>query len=70
VGFKAEKPGELREVIDRALKAEGPALVDCVVPAGVLRAKIEKGFETCRRSGKPKKPEAQRLVKKVEVERV
>jgi pyruvate dehydrogenase (quinone) len=33
VGFKAEKPGELREAISQALKAEGPAIVDCVVPA-------------------------------------
>jgi pyruvate dehydrogenase (quinone) len=33
VGFRAEKPGELREAIDQALKAEGPAIVDCVVPA-------------------------------------
>ena len=32
VGFKAEKPDELRGAIDQALKAEGPALVDCVVP--------------------------------------
>ena len=32
-GFKAEKPGELRDAIDKALKAEGPAIVDCVVPA-------------------------------------
>jgi hypothetical protein len=31
VGFKAEKPGELREAISQALKAEGPAIVDCVV---------------------------------------
>jgi pyruvate dehydrogenase (quinone) len=36
VGFKAEKPGELREAIDQALKAEGPAIVDCVVPADEL----------------------------------
>jgi pyruvate dehydrogenase (quinone) len=36
VGFKAEKPGELREAIDQALKAEGPAIVDCVVPANEL----------------------------------
>jgi pyruvate dehydrogenase (quinone) len=36
VGFKAEKPGELREAIDKALKAEGPAIVDCVVPADEL----------------------------------
>jgi pyruvate dehydrogenase (quinone) len=32
-GFKAEKPGELRDAIGKALKAEGPAIVDCVVPA-------------------------------------
>ena len=36
VGFKAEKPGELREAIDQALKAEGPAIIDCVVPADEL----------------------------------
>jgi len=36
VGFKAEKPGELREAIDQTLKAEGPAIVDCVVPADEL----------------------------------
>jgi pyruvate dehydrogenase (quinone) len=35
-GFKAERPGELREAIDQALKAEGPAIVDCVVPADEL----------------------------------
>jgi pyruvate dehydrogenase (quinone) len=33
VGFKAERPGELREAIDKALKADGPAIVDCVVAA-------------------------------------
>jgi pyruvate dehydrogenase (quinone) len=33
VGFKAERPGELREAIDQAFKAEGPAIVGCVVPA-------------------------------------
>jgi pyruvate dehydrogenase (quinone) len=33
LGFKAEKPGELREAIDQAFKAEGPAIVGCVVPA-------------------------------------
>ena len=27
VGFKAEKPGELRDAIDQALKADGPAIV-------------------------------------------
>jgi len=36
VGFSAEKPGELREAIDQALKAEGPAIVSCVVPADEL----------------------------------
>jgi pyruvate dehydrogenase (quinone) len=35
-GFKAEKPGELRGVIDAALKADGPAIVDCVVAADEL----------------------------------
>jgi pyruvate dehydrogenase (quinone) len=35
-GFKAEKPGELREAIDQALKVEGPAIVSCVVPADEL----------------------------------
>jgi pyruvate dehydrogenase (quinone) len=36
VGFKAEKPGELREAVDQALKADGPAIVGCVVPADEL----------------------------------
>ena len=36
VSFEAEKPGELRGAIDQALKAEGPAIVDCVVPADEL----------------------------------
>jgi pyruvate dehydrogenase (quinone) len=36
VGFKAEKPGELRKVIDQALKTEGPVIVDCVVAADEL----------------------------------
>ena len=36
VGFKAEKPGELREAIDQAFKAQGPAIIDCVVPADEL----------------------------------
>ncbi len=35
-GYKAEKPGELREAISQALKAEGPAIVDCVVAADEL----------------------------------
>jgi pyruvate dehydrogenase (quinone) len=36
IGFKAEKPGELRDAISQALKAEGPAIVDCVVAADEL----------------------------------
>jgi pyruvate dehydrogenase (quinone) len=36
VGFKAEKPGELRAAIDQALKAEGPAIASCIVPADEL----------------------------------
>jgi pyruvate dehydrogenase (quinone) len=36
VGFKAEKPGELRKAIDQAFKAEGPAIIDCVVAADEL----------------------------------
>jgi pyruvate dehydrogenase (quinone) len=35
-GFKAEKPGELRDAIDKALKADGPAIVDCVVAGDEL----------------------------------
>jgi len=35
-GFKAEKPGELREAISQAFKAEGPVIVDCVVAADEL----------------------------------
>ena len=36
LGFKAEKPGALREAIDKALNADGPAIVDCVVAANEL----------------------------------
>jgi pyruvate dehydrogenase (quinone) len=36
VGFRAEKPGELREAIDKALKADGPAIIDCVIAADEL----------------------------------
>jgi pyruvate dehydrogenase (quinone) len=35
-GFRAEKPGQLHEAIDQALQAEGPVIVDCVVPADEL----------------------------------
>jgi thiamine pyrophosphate-dependent acetolactate synthase large subunit-like protein len=36
VGFKAERPGDLRDAIDKALKADGPAIIDCVVAADEL----------------------------------
>ncbi len=36
VAFKAEKPGELREAIAKGLKADGPAIIDCVVAADEL----------------------------------
>jgi thiamine pyrophosphate-dependent acetolactate synthase large subunit-like protein len=36
IGFKAERPAELRDVIGKALKADGPAIVDCVVAANEL----------------------------------
>ena len=35
-GFKAEKPGELRDAIDKAHKADGPVIVDCVVSANEM----------------------------------
>jgi pyruvate dehydrogenase (quinone) len=31
VGFKAEKPDELRGAIEQGLRAEGPAIIDCVI---------------------------------------
>jgi pyruvate dehydrogenase (quinone) len=36
VGFKAERPSELRDAIGKALDADGPAIVDCVVAADEL----------------------------------
>jgi pyruvate dehydrogenase (quinone) len=36
VGFKAEKPGELQDAISKALNANGPAIIDCVVSADEL----------------------------------
>jgi thiamine pyrophosphate-dependent acetolactate synthase large subunit-like protein len=36
VGFRAEKPDELRAAIEQAFNAEGPAIIDCVVPADEL----------------------------------
>ena len=34
--FEATKPEELRSPIDEAFKADGPAIVDCVVAADEL----------------------------------
>jgi pyruvate dehydrogenase (quinone) len=36
VGFEAEKPGELHDAISKALNANGPAIIDCVVSADEL----------------------------------
>jgi pyruvate dehydrogenase (quinone) len=46
VGFKAEKPGELREAIELALNAEGPAIIDCVVARDELPNVPHLEFET------------------------
>jgi pyruvate dehydrogenase (quinone) len=35
-GFKAEKPGELRDAIAMAFRSDGPAIIDCVVAADEL----------------------------------
>ena len=58
VGFKAEKPGELRGAIDEALKAEGPAIVDCVVPADELPNAPHLDLETVGNVAKAKIKEA------------
>jgi pyruvate dehydrogenase (quinone) len=54
VGFKAERPDELREAIDRALKADGPAIVDCVVPANELPNLPHVELETIENYAKAK----------------
>jgi pyruvate dehydrogenase (quinone) len=36
IGFKAERPGELTDAIAKALRADGPAIIDCVVAADEL----------------------------------
>jgi pyruvate dehydrogenase (quinone) len=54
VGFKAEKPGELREAIDQAFKAEGPAIIDCVVAADELPNVPHLDFETMDNYAKAK----------------
>ena len=54
VGFKAEKPGELREAIDQAFKADGPAIIDCVVAADELPNVPHLDFETMDNYAKAK----------------
>jgi len=58
VGFKAEKPDELREAIDQALKAEGPAIIDCVVAADELPNVPHLELETMGNYAKAKVKEA------------
>jgi pyruvate dehydrogenase (quinone) len=58
VGFKAEKPGELREAISQALKAEGPAIVDCVVAADEMPNIPHLDLETMGNFAKAKIKEA------------
>src|ERR1700721_4024820 len=58
VGFKAEKPGELREAIDKALKADGPAIVDCVIAADELPNVPHLDLETMENYAEAKIKEA------------
>jgi pyruvate dehydrogenase (quinone) len=58
VGFRAEKPGELRDAIDQALKTEGPAIVDCVVPANELPNTPHMELEKIENFAKAKVKEA------------
>jgi len=58
VGFKAEKPDELRDVISAGLKAEGPAIIDCVVAADELPNAPHLELETMGNFAKAKIKEA------------
>ena len=58
VGFKAERPGELRDAIDKALKADGPAIIDCVVAADELPNVPHLDLETMGNYAKAKIKEA------------
>jgi pyruvate dehydrogenase (quinone) len=58
VGFKAERPDELRNVIDKALKTDGPAIVDCVVAADELPNVPHLELETMGNFAKAKIKEA------------
>jgi pyruvate dehydrogenase (quinone) len=54
VGVKAERPGELRDAIDKALKADGPAIIDCVVAADELPNVPHLNLETLGNFAKAK----------------
>src|SRR5271156_1927555 len=58
VGFKAEKPGELRKAISQALEADGPAIIDCVVAADELPNVPHLDLETMGNFAKAKIKEA------------
>ncbi len=58
VGFKAEKPGELRDAISAGLKADGPAIIDCVVAADELPNAPHLELETMGNFAKAKIKEA------------
>ena len=58
VGFKAERPGELRDTIDKALKADGPAIIDCVIAADELPNVPHLDLETMENYAEAKIKEA------------
>jgi pyruvate dehydrogenase (quinone) len=58
VGFRAEKPGELHDAISAGLKADGPAIIDCVVPADELPNAPHLELETVANVAKAKIKEA------------
>jgi pyruvate dehydrogenase (quinone) len=58
MGFKAERPGELRDAIDKALKADGPAIIDCVIAADELPNVPHLELETVGNFAKAKIKEA------------
>ncbi len=58
VGFRAESPGELRDTIDKAPKANGPAIVDCMVAADELPNVPHLALETTGNFVKAKTKEA------------
>jgi pyruvate dehydrogenase (quinone) len=58
MGFKAEKPGELRDAINEALKTDGPAIIDCVVADDELPNVPHLDLETMSNFAKAKIKEA------------